>query len=111
MVAITTAQDGILRYIENELLPQLTGLKRAGATVYVALASKNMERLMQEYKDHQAVQVLGVIDGDEIDVDKLYDALEPVMKDRMRVDIPIVGEFVFDHDDLVKLTEYMKGAR
>lgn len=109
MVDLRTAENGVLKYIENELLSKLTGAKRVGATVYVALASRNMDTLLNAYKEHPAVKVLGVLNGDEVDVDALYNACDPVFRERVKMDIPLLGEFEFNHDDIVKLAQYMKG--
>lgn len=97
-----------MRYVDAEILPHLSGAKRIGAGIYVALATRNLPDLVRRYKETPAIKMLGIFDGDMIDVDAAYQAAMPIFAERQRVNIPALGEFVFDQSDVEKLYQHMK---
>lgn len=109
MITITQAQAGLMRYIDAEILPHLTGAKKIGAGIYVALAARNFPGVIEKVKQHPAVAVLGVVDGEMIDIDAVYNAAMPLFAERQKVTIPAIGDITFDQSDVEKLYRYMKG--
>ena len=111
MVTMNQLQNGITAYIDREVLPHLTGMKRVGLGVYSAMAANNIGPMLTKYKDHPAVAVLDVIDSDgNVDVDKLYQAALPMFQDgeKQHINIPFIGELMVDRTDLEKLYQYIK---
>lgn len=111
MVTMQQAQQGILKYIDMEIMPHLSGLKKVGLGAYVALAAKNTTGIVEKYKSHPAVEVLGVIDGENnVDIDRLYQATAPMFADGQKVTltIPLIGELRLDREDVEKLYRYMR---
>ena len=112
MVTLTQFQSGVMRYIDNDVLPHLTGFRRVGLGIYAGLAANNVGDLLLKYKDHPAVEVLNVVDKDgSIDVDRLYSVAAPMFAngERYSVNIPMIGEMTVDRTDLEKLYQYIKG--
>ncbi len=112
MVTLTQFQNGVMRYIDNDVLPHLTGFRRVGLGIYAGLAANNVGDLLLKYKDHPAVEVLNVVDKDgSIDVDRLYSVAAPMFAngERYSVNIPMIGEMTVDRTDLEKLYQYIKG--
>ena len=64
MVTMQQVKTGLVRYIDTDVLPHLTGIKKLGLGVYTALAANNVVGLIEKYREHPAVAVLDVIDAD-----------------------------------------------
>lgn len=110
MIRIHQVQNGLGKYVECELVPHLSGIKKIGLSAYAALASKNLGEVVMKYKDHPAVAVLHIInDEGEVNVDALRDALFPLFAEKQTIEIPLIGDFTFDQNDIEKLCRYMKG--
>lgn len=112
MVTIQQVKTGITRYIDNDMLPKLSGFRRIGLGVYSALAAENATDLILKYKDHPAVSMLGVInENNEVDIDKLYNAVYPMFSDgqKQSINIPLIGEYYVDNTDIEKIYRYIRG--
>lgn len=112
MVTMQQVKNGIVKYIDSDLLPQLDGFKRIGLGVYSALAANNAVSIAMKYKDHPAVSVLGILDeSGNVDIDKLYQNIIPMFAngEKQRIDIPMIGELRIDKMDIEKIYHYIKG--
>lgn len=112
MVTLEQIANGVTKYIDTEILPHLTGIKRIGLGVYSGLAANNVAAMVAKYKDHPMVAVLDVIHDDGVDLDKLYNAVYPMFKDGQResIQIPMIGEWQIDKTDIEHLYKYIKEA-
>ena len=112
MVTMQQVKTGLVKYIDTDVLPHLTGIKKLGLGVYTALAANNVVDLIEKYRDHPAVAVLDVIDTDgNVDIDKLYQAIAPQFAngEKQVINIPLIGDMTVDKSDLEKLYRYIKG--
>lgn len=112
MVSIQQVQQGLIRYIDTDILPHLTGFKKVGLGVYVALASDRVSSMILNAKDHPAISVTGVIDElGNVDIDRIYNAVLPMVQngEKIPIDIPMIGEIRIDSTDVEKLYRYIKG--
>lgn len=112
MVTMQQVKTGLVKYIDTDVLPHLTGIKKLGLGVYTALAADNLVGLLEQYRDHPAVSVLHVMDKDgNVDIDKLYQALVPQFAngEKQTISIPLIGDMTVDRSDLEKLYRYIKG--
>lgn len=112
MATVEQVQQGLLKYIDSDIMPKLGGLKKIGLGAYVALASRNARGVLEKYMHHPGVEVLGVIsEGGEIDVDALYQAIAPMMAngEKVPISIPMIGEIRLDRSDLDKIYQNVKG--
>lgn len=112
MVSLEQMKNGLMRYIDNDMLPKLTGMKKIGLGIYAALAGKNLVSIVQQYANHPAIAMLGVMDDSHnIDLDKLYEAAIHAFADgdKITLSIPMIGDYTIDHTDVDKLYRYMKG--
>lgn len=113
MVTINQVKTGLMKYIDTDMLPHLSGVKKVGLGVYAALAADNASRMVLQYKEHPAISVLDVVDKDgNIDIDKLYNAAVPMFSSGQKhsVNIPLVGEYVIDQNDIEKIYRYIREA-
>ena len=110
MISFNQAHNGIVRFIDQDVLPHLSGLQRLGVAAYTGLASQNLVKAMHELKKHPAISMLEIIDeNDMVDIDRLYNVLAPQFKEKISMEIPVLGKFTFDRSDLDKLYSYMRG--
>lgn len=110
MATMNQVKNGLVRYIDNEILPHLTGAKRIGLGIYTALAAESLEKTIMQYATNPAVAMLDVIDkSGNVDVAKLYKAAAPFFGDGVKqtLTIPFIGDFSFDRNDLEKLYHYI----
>lgn len=111
MISVQQAIQGISRYIDAEVLPHMTGAKKVGVGVYTALALRNAAGVVDKLKTHPAIAMLDVIDANNmIDVDALYNVAMPMFAEKQRINVPVIGELVFDQSDVEKLYRYLKGG-
>lgn len=112
MITMQQAQIGLVKYIDTDIMPHLSGMKKVGLGIYAGLAGNNIAALVERYAHHPAVEVLGVVDeAGNIDIDALYNAAVPMFSDgkKIPINIPMIGELTVDKTDLEKLYQYMKG--
>lgn len=112
MVTMQQVKNGLVKYIDTDVLPHLTGIKKLGLGVYTALAANNVVVLIEKYREHPAVAVLDVIDAEgNVDIDKLYQAIAPQFAngEKQVINIPLIGDMTVDKSDLEKLYRYIKG--
>lgn len=110
VITLEQAQAGLAQFIDTELVPHLSGMKKIGLAAYSALAARNIASIVRQYQNHPAVAVMNIFDADgNLDIEKLYNALDPLFAEKQKIEVPMIGEFIFDHSDLEKLYRYMKG--
>ena len=90
-----------------EVLPHMTGVKRYGATVYLALAMDGAEEKLHELIHNPLIDMLGIVnENDEIDLDRLHQTMVNSMDgDHLVIDIPLLGTFKFNRLDLDRLQD------
>ncbi len=109
MVTLQQMQQGLSKYVANELTSKMNGAQKwifgAGAELYIG----NIAQIFNKLKAHPMVSALGVIDEqDQIDLDKLYTVvLHQADHGPMTIDIPMAGAFTFDRSDVEKLYNYI----
>lgn len=112
MVTMEHVKNGLIKYIDADIMPHLTGLRKVGLGVYVALASDKAVEMAIQHRNHPAVSVLDVIDDDgNVDIDRLYQAIAPMVQggEKIPVEIPLIGEIRMDKTDIENLYRYIKG--
>ena len=112
MVTMQQVKTGLMKYIDSDIMPHLSGFKKIGLGAYTALAAENVTGLVDRYKQHPAVAVLDVMDAEgNVDIDKLYQAVYPMFEsgERHTISIPMIGDLTVDRTDLEKLYRYIKG--
>lgn len=113
MVTLQQIQRGLCKYIDTELLSQMSGLKKIGLGAYMALASNNLATLAANYIEHPAVKVLEITDPQgNVDIDKVYNVITPMFDAGAKhsVNLPIIGPVIIDRTDVDKLHRYIVGG-
>lgn len=112
MVTIDQAMRGAAKFADNEIIPHLPMGKGIGAGIALALIMDGGKNRILALKDHQAVQMMGIMDDEgNIDLDRLYNAARTrVDGKKLPITVPIIGELRFDVGDLDKLYRYIQEA-
>lgn len=111
MVTMEKVKNGLIQYIQAELMPKLDGIKKIGLGLYAGMAADNAVKLATQYKDHPAVAVLEVVDKEgNVDIDKLYNSVIPMFQDGKKetIRLPLIGEFRIDRSDIDKLYNFIR---
>lgn len=111
MVTLDKIAAGITKYIDAEMIPHLSGIRKIGLGVYAGLAATNLGSMAQKYIHHPAVEVLNVVHDDgSIDIDTLYKSVLPMFANGQTesIMIPMIGEWKIDKTDIEKLYRYIK---
>lgn len=123
MATIEQVKNGISRYLDEELIPNISDEKPIlfafGAVS--ALLLQNVDKAILQYKENPVVKMTGAIDEDgNIDVDALAKvAKESMKKYAFSLDDFLVGKFSFlrghvntidfTPEDIDTLKKYIKG--
>lgn len=110
MVSKERFVNGVLRYIEREVLPHLPEMKAMAVAGVVALYAKRTPQLFEKMEAMPIIKLSGVFDDGKIDEDALYNAFAPQVRKPLEFDIPFVGKLSFDRTEIDKLLNYIKEA-
>lgn len=105
MVPISRVKNGIVKYLDAEVINKLPGWKSwvfgAGAIIMLS----KIDTVIAQIKEHPLVKTMGVIEGDMVDVETLYAAFEKQAQTVGAVDIsiPMIGELRMGASDIDRL--------
>lgn len=110
MVTLDNVVNGVIKYMDTEIIPHLSGVKKIGLTTYVGLAVQNTNAMFEQYSKHPAIDILNVIDDENnIDIDKIYRSIAPMFADGHKelIKIPLITEFKIDKNDIEMMYKYI----
>lgn len=102
--------NGVIKYIDNELLNKIEGWQKWAFGIVSGLAIKNANNIFEKLKNNPFISSLGIIDEENnIDIDEIYGlAINEARKSSINVSIPMLGSINFDDTDVTKLYNYIK---
>lgn len=108
--SVQKVQNGLVKYIDNEMINHLDGWQKIGFGAASALIIKNLPNTIATYANHPAVAMLGIIDKDSnVDIDALHDAVMDYFKSEGEyVNIPLIGRVKITKQDVESLYKYIK---
>ena len=110
MVTLENIVNGVVKYIDTEIMPHLSGVKKIGLATYVGLAAQNTNVMFEQYSKHPAIDILNVIDEENnIDIDKIYRSIVPMFADGHKelIKIPLITEFKIDKNDIEMIYKFI----
>lgn len=109
MVNINKVKNGIVKFLDAEVINKLPGWKSwvfgAGAILMLSKA----DALIEQVREHPVVKMMGVVDGDMVDVEALYSAFKKQAQTVGAVDIsiPMIGELRMGASDIDRLYNFI----
>lgn len=111
MASIQQIQQGVTRFVDNELVPAFAGAEKIVVGGAAALLIANAENIVKQYSTHPAVALFGVYKDGDINVDALYQAFAPRFgAEKVPVKIPMIGNVKIGKTEIDKLYQYIKEA-
>ena len=111
MVNYEQVVNGLTKFIDNEIISQLSGNQKILLGIGTGVALRKGENMYNALKNNSMIKMLGIITDEGIDLETLYEeAKKQAMKEVIRVDIPMVGTLKLNEEDIVKLYNYIKNS-
>lgn len=110
MVTVDKIQRGVSRYLDEQLMPHLTGKDRWIMTGVATLALQRLPQIIQSYATNPGMQMLGLIAPDgTVDIESLITSVKPAAR-TTPADIPIPltgGSVTVTEQDLDTILRYI----
>lgn len=90
MQTIEQIKQGLNRYIISEIIPTLSIGKQAIGTFLVNLYINKIDTVIATLSEYPAIKILGVIDGNTVDIDTLYQTLKDSIGDG-KIELPSIA--------------------
>lgn len=112
MVHYTKVVNGLIKYIESDILAQLNGSLGAwGASIVIGLVAKRIEQVYHGIVDNAMIKALGVVDGEMINIEAVYaEALKAAQKGSATVTLPFIGPVTLKTADVESAYRYIIGG-
>lgn len=113
MIPFEQLEIGIISFIKDEMIAKVTGAKKWALGLLTVNLAGNLEAIYAKYKDHPAVQILGIVSEDGmVDADKLLRDLKAVAQEYGPIseNLPLVGSTEFSAEDIDLLHKHVKKA-
>lgn len=112
MVPMEKVQTGIAKFIDRDVAPSLSGWDRVVIGGGGALLVSKLPAMAAQFAQKPVIAAMGIYDpdGNNVDVDALYEAAKPYMgTDAMPVKIPMMGiTMKISKKDIDNLYSYIK---
>lgn len=114
MVNIAQVQQGVVRFVDAEIVPSLSATERLVVGGGMGLVAAKLPALLTQYANNPFLSTLGLYDPEheEIDLDAMYTAVKPYIgADPIPVTVPFVGlKLKFTQREIDTLYKYIKEA-
>ncbi len=108
MVTSNQLKAGTGDFLQTQLMPRLDGKRQFLLGTLYALSVNKMDALISQLAQNDIARALGVVaPNGEIDIDALYNAAYVQMQTqgKLKLDVPLLGNFAFDENDLRELRD------
>ena len=112
MVTATELKAGLGDWLQTRLMPRLDGKRQFLLGTIYGVGAGKMDAIISAAAENGAVKALGIVQPDgRIDIDTLYNAALAQMQaqGKVTIDLPLLGTFAFDADDLRELRQCIAG--
>lgn len=103
--------EGLMTFVDKELIPKMEGYQRWVFGTACGIMGKKCEKIYESLKDVALLKTLDVLDGEQVNVDLLYEELaKQASKSPVTIEIPMLGTIRLDKSDVDKLHRYITGG-
>lgn len=112
MVHYKKVIQGVSEYINDEFIARFAGSWKAWALGTVtALAAARMDNVFSAVRDNAALKALGIIDGENVDVEGIFtELMRQAQKGSATVTLPLLGAVTFGPNDVEAIYRDIMGA-
>lgn len=108
MYEYKTVIDGVIRFIDEDLLPKIPGLNKWLIGTAAGIMANKSEELFKELEHNPLIKSLGIMKDSRIDISCIYKELvRQAEKGEIIIEIPMIGDIKLDHKDVEKLYMYI----
>lgn len=102
---------GLTKFIDVELVPKMSGLQKWAFGTACGIALKRGEDMFHQFKNHELLKTLQLVDGDKINVDEIYVELKKQAHNSpIEINVPMIGCIKLNHSDVETLHSYIVSA-
>jgi hypothetical protein len=103
-----TVLHGLVKFVDEELVPKMTGLNKWLFGTGAGIVANKGEHVFHALKDIELLHTLELIDEEKINVTCIYkELLRQAEKGEIHIEIPMVGTIKLDHSDVEKMYRYI----
>ena len=112
MVTYEQIINGLTKFIDSEILSQLTGNQKVLIGIGSGIVLKKGNAIFNNLKKNPTIKMLELVDKEgNIDIETLYqEAKKQAQKEVIRLEIPMVGTLKLNDEDIEKLYGYIKNS-
>ena len=109
MYSYDTVIHGVIKFIDEDLLPKMDGLKRWVFGTAAGIMAEKSRHIFDKLKHNELIKSLELIDeNDHIDVACIYkELLKQAVHGPIEIDVPMLGVITLDKTDVEKLYRYI----
>lgn len=113
MVKSSAISQGLVNFVDGEILPKMTGWQKWIVGSMAGIASKKANSFLDSVVQNPLVKALGIVDEEGmIDIDLLYEELsKQAQKSHAILSIPMIGDIKLNADDVESLYRHIMNAR
>lgn len=101
--------NGIATFIDEEILTSINGWQKWVLGSGIGIALSDAEELFNSLKSNELIKMLKIVDGDKVNVDKIYKELKKqAKKSSITFNIPMIGTLTLKEEDVDKLKEIIE---
>lgn len=101
--------NAIATFIDEEILTNINGWQKWVLGSGVGIALSDSKELFNSLKGNEIIKMLKIVDGDQINVDKIYKELKKqAKKSPVTFNIPMIGTLTLKEEDVDKLKEIIE---
>lgn len=109
MVEYEKVMEAIAKFIDKEITPKIPSWKGWMFGVGSGIALNRMNEIYSTIKDNEMIKALGIIDGNKINVDVIYDELiKQADKGPINIELGFLGTLKLSRKDVDVLYNYIK---
>lgn len=100
---------GIVKFIDDDLLPKMHGLNRWLFGTGAGIMASKSEKLFEEFKHNQLIKTLDLMnDEGMVDVVCIYkELLRQADNGPVNIEVPMLGTITLDKSDVEKMYRYI----
>ena len=112
MMEVARIKAGVMDYAANHMMPKMDSKGQFVLGLGLGLVSSRIEAMVGSIADNELVKTLGIVQGNQIDYDALFNAAMAQIKRQGKLvwDVPLIGRLAFDEQDLRDLHQCIMKA-